>query len=67
MGIGNLYKVRIMKTTKKEYTQPIIDVIVLDYEIALVLESSTPPIGPSETKNATPEFFKNNPFNTGLA
>ena len=56
-----------MKTTKKEYTQPIIDVIVLDNEIALVLESSTPPIGPSETKNATPEFFKNNPYNTGLA
>ncbi len=56
-----------MKTTKKEYSQPIIDVIVLDNEIALVLESSTPPIGPSETKNGTPDFFENNPYNTDMA
>ncbi len=55
-----------MKTTKKEYIEPNIDVIVLDNEISLVLESSTPPIGPSETKNAVPDYFENNPFNTKL-
>ncbi len=52
-----------MKTTKKEYIEPNIDVIVLDNEISLVLESSTPPIGPGdETFNNTPDFFKNNPY-----
>ena len=51
---------------KKEYTQPIIDVIVLDNEIALALESSLPPEGPSETKNNTPEYFNINPYNTGI-
>jgi len=52
-----------MKTTKKEYIEPNIDVIVLDNEISLVLESNEPPIGPGdETFNNTPDFFKNNPY-----
>ena len=43
--------------TKKKYTSPAIEIIVLDNEISLALES-TPPVGPSETLN----FKENNPF-----
>jgi hypothetical protein len=50
----------------KTYTAPIIELIVLDNEISLALES-TPPAGPSETNNVIrPEFFNNDPLKTNL-
>lgn len=52
---------REMKTSKKTYTTPNIEKIILDTEIALNLES-TPPIGPDEAKNYMPEYFNNRPF-----
>ncbi len=50
----------------KTYTAPIIELIVLDNEISLALESS-PPAGPYETNNViSPEFFNNDPLKTNL-
>jgi hypothetical protein len=47
---------------KKKYTVPAIEIIMLDNEISLALESS-PPAGPSETLNSIQSPFKEN---TGL-
>jgi hypothetical protein len=47
---------------KKQYTIPAIEIIILDNEISLALESS-PPAGPSETLNSIQSPFKEN---TGL-
>ena len=41
----------------KKYTLPAIEVIVLDNEISLALESA-PPVGPSETLNSVQSPFK---------
>lgn len=50
----------------KTYTAPSIEIIVLDKEISLALES-TPPIGPDEGNNTlAPEFFNNDPWKTNL-
>ncbi|NDP20428.1 MAG: hypothetical protein GZ091_05035 [Paludibacter sp.] len=46
---------------KKEYTAPAIEIIELDNEISLALESN-PPIGPGETGLLAPEYLKNDPF-----
>lgn len=43
--------------TKKTYTVPHIEIISLDYEISLALESA-PPAGPEESFNLN----QNNPF-----
>jgi len=50
--------------TKKAYIAPQIEQIILDNEISLALESSSPPPGPSETSN----FNQQSPFKneTGL-
>ena len=51
-----------MKTTlKKKYIVPDIEIISLDNEISLALDS-TPPFGPDENASLTPEYFKNDPF-----
>jgi hypothetical protein len=42
---------------KKKYIAPRIEIIFLDNEISLALES-TPPAGPSETLNAVQSPFK---------
>ena len=42
---------------KKKYTEPAIEIIMLDNEISLALESS-PPVGPSETLNSIQNPFK---------
>ena len=42
---------------KKKYTAPAIEIIMLDNEISLALESS-PPVGPSETLNSIQTPFK---------
>jgi hypothetical protein len=46
---------------KKIYSTPCIDLIILDNEISLALESS-PPAGPEETSTNLPFNFNNNPF-----
>lgn len=47
---------------KKKYTAPEIELVELDNEISLALESS-PPVGPSETLNSIQSPFKQD---TGL-
>ncbi|MEI6752880.1 MAG: hypothetical protein WCK78_06910 [Paludibacter sp.] len=47
--------------TKNQYIKPIIEIIELDNEISLQLES-TPPKAPGEAKLNTPEYFNNDPF-----
>ena len=44
--------------TKKKYTVPAIEIILLDNEISLALESAAPPAGPGESFNIHTE----NPF-----
>jgi hypothetical protein len=53
--------------TKKTYITPQVELVKLDNEISLALESS-PPEGPNETNNTmtAPEYFGNEPFNTVL-
>ncbi len=55
-----------MKKTieKKMYVVPEIDIVVLDNEISLALES--PPAGPDEGINTTPNYFNNNPYKDSL-
>jgi hypothetical protein len=43
--------------TKKKYIMPRIEIIFLDNEISLALESA-PPVGPSETLNTVQSPFK---------
>ena len=47
-----------------EYSAPKIELILLDKEISLILESA-PPAFPGET-NLAPEFFNNDPFKSQL-
>jgi hypothetical protein len=56
-----------MKTlNKKKYIVPKIEVICLDNEISLALESN-PPVGPTESiKLSAHEYFTNNPFDKEL-
>jgi len=54
-GLGHL-KQNIMET-KKKYIAPRIEIIFLDNEISLALESN-PPAGPSETFNSVQSPFK---------
>jgi hypothetical protein len=51
---------------KKIYSAPRIEIIFLDNEISLALESS-PPLGPDEANIVIrPEYFNNNPIRTSL-
>lgn len=43
------------------YTAPQIELVELDNEISLALES-TPPMGPNESRNIMPESYNDNPF-----
>jgi len=57
-----------MKTliNKKTYIKPRVELIKLDNEISLALQS-TPPEGPGEGTGAlSPEYFKNDPFKSNL-
>ncbi len=62
----------IMKNTKDNiskriYSQPVIELILLDNEISLALES-IPPYGPDESKNnLSPEHFNTDPYATNRA
>ena len=46
---------------KRDYSAPLIELIVLDNEISLTLDS-TPPGGPGEPTGYAPEHFNNDPF-----
>ena len=50
---------------KKIYVTPQIEVIELDHEISLALESS-PPEGPGEDAYLIPEYFNSEPYQTVL-
>lgn len=50
-----------IKKVKRIYLSPVVDRIELDNEISLTLES-TPPAGPAEGLNASPEYFNDDPF-----
>jgi hypothetical protein len=53
-------------TNIKKYVAPKIEVICLDNEISLALESN-PPVGPIESiKLSAHEYFTNNPFDKEL-
>ena len=54
------------QSEKQNYIVPSIELIELDNEISLQLESSTPPKAPGEAKNAAPEYFNSDPFKTNL-
>jgi len=52
---------------KKKYLSPLVELIVLDNEISLALES-TPPVGPDEGNNLnSPDFLNQNPMKSPLA
>ena len=51
---------------KKKYIAPYIEIIFLDNEISLALESN-PPAGPDENALVMPKHFYQNPFNSNLA
>jgi len=54
-----------MKThiNKKTYIKPQVELIKLDNDISLTLDSLSPPDGPGEVTGAlAPEYFKNDPF-----
>ena len=51
---------------KKKYTTPQVQLIALDNEISLALESS-PPDGPGEGTSLTPHYINNDPFRNNLS
>ena len=48
-------------SNKRIYNEPLIETILLDYEISLALESE-PPVFPGEGLSKAPEYFNNDPF-----
>lgn len=50
---------------KKKYIAPRIEIIFLDNDISLALESS-PPVGPGEGTNLTPTYLQSDPYKTQL-
>jgi len=55
-----------METKKQTYIVPQVERIELDNEIALQLESNTPPKAPGESNLIAPEYFNNDPFKANL-
>ncbi len=54
-----------MIVMKKIYEAPQVELIELDHEISLALESS-PPEGPGEDAYLIPEYFNSEPYQTLL-
>lgn len=52
-------------TEKRMYLNPTIELLKLDNEISLALQS-TPPEGPGEGASLTPEYLNNDPFKANL-
>jgi hypothetical protein len=53
--------------SKRTYSQPKVERVLLDNEIALALESY-PPFGPDEAgNNLKPEYFNTDPYATNRA
>jgi len=52
-------------TEKRIYLNPTIELIKLDNEISLALESF-PPEGPEEGLSLAPEYINNNPFRNNM-
>ena len=50
---------------KQEYSAPLIELIKLDNEISLTLDSA-PPAGPGEPTGYAPEYFNNDPYKANL-
>lgn len=59
-----------MKTfiSKKTYIEPQVELIILDHEISLTLDSFVPPDGPGEGSigSLAPDYFNDNPFKNNL-
>jgi hypothetical protein len=53
--------------TKRHYMLPAITLIKLDNEISLALESNVDPNGEPGNWSKAPDYFKNDPFKSGLA
>ena len=54
-------------TSKRAYIAPEIEIVILDNEISLTLDSNPFP-GPNEGNNSmTPEFLNNDPFRNNRA
>lgn len=52
---------------KRKYLTPSVEIIKLDCQISLQLESASPPAGPGdETTRISPEYMNNNPFENHL-
>lgn len=58
-------KLKNTNIENRVYFTPKVEHIKLDNEISLALES-TPPEGPGESMNITPEYFYNEPFKNDL-
>jgi hypothetical protein len=55
-----------MKTSEKIYESPQIEMIILDHEISLVLNSD-PPFGPDEGPySQAPDYLSHDPFDTTI-
>jgi hypothetical protein len=59
-----------MKTTEKNkekriYLNPTIEIVKLDNEISLALQSA-PPEGPGEGASVSPEFMHNDPYRNNM-
>lgn len=52
-------------TEKRMYLNPTIELIKLDNEITLALESN-PPEGPGEGASLAPEYMNNDPFKANI-
>ncbi|MFZ4726605.1 MAG: hypothetical protein ACOYMD_14310 [Paludibacter sp.] len=58
-------KAKDKTSEKRMYLNPTIELIKLDNEISLVLQSA-PPDGPGESISWAPEYFNNDPFKSNM-
>lgn len=51
---------------KKKYIAPLIEIIFLDNDISLQLQSEQPPLGPGETGSLSPALLQSDPYKNQL-
>jgi len=51
-------------SNKRVYTVPTVEIIKLDKEISLALQSEPPGDAPGEVQNKMSDSFKNDPYNS---